>query len=126
MGSDSINLIIKCVGTACNIRCGYCFYHDTDQAIRKIMIDGILEKLIEDISDLDRKICTFIWHGGEPLLAGMDFFRYAVEIQKRQNFHSVFVDNHIQTNGLLLTDKWIDFFIEKACFYSGDKSGDTF
>lgn len=76
------------------------------------MSDEILEKLIKDALDLDQKVYTFVWHGGEPLLAGLDFFKKVVAYQKKYNFHSGLIDNRIQTNGLLITDEWLDFFVQ--------------
>lgn len=111
MALKPMTLIVKCVGTSCNIRCDYCFYHDKNQGVKEIMSDRVLEKLIKDALNLNQKVCTFIWHGGEPLLAGLDFFERVVVYQKKYNLGSNLIDNRIQTNGLLITDEWLDLFV---------------
>lgn len=52
----------------------------------------------------------FIWHGGEPLLAGLDFFEQAVYLQQALNLHGKTIKNSVQTNGTLLNEKWLTFF----------------
>jgi uncharacterized protein len=59
------------------------------------------------------RIIGFSWHGGEPTLAGIDFFRKAVEIQKRYQPSGTKIINGIQTNGTLLNEEWCDFLAEK-------------
>lgn len=52
----------------------------------------------------------FIWHGGEPLLAGLSFFEDVVRLQKEVASESLVFKNHIQTNGVLLSQRYLDFF----------------
>jgi uncharacterized protein len=53
----------------------------------------------------------FYWHGGEPLLAKLPFFEKIISLQKEFGYN-VPVVNHVQTNGTLINDSWIDFFLE--------------
>ncbi|MEW5907682.1 MAG: radical SAM protein [Patescibacteria group bacterium] len=111
---SSIVPIIKCVGFSCNLRCIYCFYHQDNQSIKNltVMRDNVLDKMIKEIFSFKQKSYSFVWHGGEPLLAGLEFFEKVIVYQKKYNVHSAFVSNRIQTNGTLLSDEWIDFIIK--------------
>lgn len=82
------------------------------------MSQTILESIIQQyLPDEKQKSVHFIWHGGEPLLAGFDFFQKAIDLQKK--FHgNMTIFNSIQTNGTLLNDKWCSFFAA-AGFYVG-------
>ena len=73
-----------------------------------------VEALHQLLPDLGEKTIRLTWHGGEPLLAGIDFYRSVVSIQNRllDNFQDLRVDNIIQTNGTLITDEWAVFFRE--------------
>jgi len=54
----------------------------------------------------------FTWHGGEPMLAEIDFYQKVVSMQKRLAPHGKHFLNGIQTNGTLITKKWAAFFAE--------------
>ncbi len=74
--------IIKIVGDFCNLRCQYCFYNVRDQSTPHVMSDKMLEKFISEYMNLFNSYLFFIWHGGEPLLAGREFFERAVAFQE--------------------------------------------
>jgi len=104
--------IIKTVGVACNLKCRYCWFNPLDQSKVERMPDPLLEKLIRDYAEADRSgSYQFIWHGGEPLMAGLGFFRRAVELQG-QFMPCARIKNVIQTNGTMLTPPWTEFFLE--------------
>ncbi len=74
------------------------------------MSDVVLEKYIRTHMEASTdNYITFSWHGGEPLLAGIDFFRKAVEIQMNLKPPGKEIFNGIQTNGTLLDDEWCSF-----------------
>jgi uncharacterized protein len=104
--------IVKVVGDYCNNHCGYCFYHGLDQTSRKRMSFEVLELFIRQHVELVHGNLSFIWHGGEPLLAGLDFFWEVIRLQKLLVPQSRLVRNSIQTNGTLITDEWAKFFKE--------------
>lgn len=104
--------IIKVVGNSCNLRCDYCFYNTTDQSTGCLMSYELIEKFLVEYSQLFARRLMFIWHGGEPLLAGLSFFRKIVEIQSRISKTDQIIQNSIQTNATLLNEEWAEFFKE--------------
>lgn len=74
------------------------------------MSDELLEEYIKQyIEANDVPLVTFSWHGGEPLIAGLDYYRKAMEFQKKYCGEKQ-IDNTLQTNGILLNEEWCDFF----------------
>ncbi len=102
--------VIKVVGDFCNLRCRYCFYHSKSQSTRRVMSSELLDKFLSQYMGLFSGTLTFIWHGGEPLLAGLDFFQRAVDFQNRYLQNGQKVTNLVQTNATLVNEKWARFF----------------
>ena len=77
------------------------------------MTDDVLEKYIKQhISATTEDIINFSWHGGEPLLAGIDFYKKVLHLQSKYKPSGKTILNGIQTNGTLLDEKWCAFFAE--------------
>lgn len=106
--------IIKVVGDFCNLKCTYCFHNPYDQATRHVMSRQLLKKFVKEYLALFPGRVTFIWHGGEPLLAGIEFFRAAVALQRQYATSTHSILNRIQTNGTLITPEWAGFFRDHA------------
>lgn len=109
----SLSLLIKPSSGGCNMRCQYCFYHD-EQVNREtfsygFMSEETLEILIKKALEYATVQCTFGFQGGEPTLRGLDFYHKVVELQKRYNVHNVQISNAIQTNGMLIDNRWAKF-----------------
>lgn len=104
--------VIKVVGNSCNMRCGYCFYHTEDQGIGSRMELDLLEKFIGEYLSIFHGDVCFNWHGGEPLLAGMNFFEKIVEYEYLYRTQHSTIHNTVQTNGVLLNSEWAAFFKE--------------
>lgn len=104
------SLIVK-LTNKCNQCCSYC-YHMNDDSRNFVlsMPTDIIENTIEELLSYNTKTAEFIWHGGEPLLMGLDFFRNIVDIQHKHNKKNLRIRNSVQTNGTLLTGGYIDFF----------------
>lgn len=106
------SVMIKPAGSFCNLRCEYCFYLEKHRLYEGTpethrMSADILEKIVRDMFACTDNP-TFIWHGGEPLLAGLHFFTKAVELQKRYAAGRPYA-NAMQTNGTLLDEDWAVF-----------------
>ena len=101
----------KPVGPRCNLECRYCYYADKEPlAARPRMTDTVLEAYIRQYIEASAgPYVQFTWHGGEPTLAGLDFYRRAVDLQKRYLPEGRECWNNLQTNGLLLDDEWCEF-----------------
>jgi uncharacterized protein len=77
-----------------------------------IMSFSTLETLIKEAIRYADKFVSFAFQGGEPTLAGLEFFKKAVELQKKYNYKSLIIENTIQTNGTLIDEKWAAFLKE--------------
>jgi len=108
--STNITPIITIVGENCNIKCDYCFFHHKNQVQKEIMSIDVLDLFITQYLELFDGEVGFFWHGGEPLLAGIDFFNHIVRIQEERKKGSHKIHNSVQTNGTLITDEWASFF----------------
>lgn len=113
--------VLKPVGPKCNLHCSYCYHGTVKKSKFKrysylkentIMSEKLLERITaQAVKFLCGKL-EFDWHGGEPLLAGLDFYKDAVRIQKRHQCEDIVIKNCIQTNATLINDEWIKFFKE--------------
>jgi len=134
------SVMVKPVGSACNMECGYCYYARASgsggagmmsggvymesgvrdaggmsSVIRDMgrMTPGVLEAFVHSYIEADPgPEIYFTWHGGEPTLAGLDFYRSVVELQERYTPEGRRCINNLQTNGLLLDAEWCAFLSE--------------
>jgi len=117
--SREFQIFAKPVGPACNLSCRYCYYLGKKSLYpgpdQFIMADDILEKyIIQHIEATTDNIINFSWHGGEPLLAGIDFFRTALKIQRKHQPAGSEIVNGIQTNGTLIDNEWCRFLKDEG------------
>jgi len=113
-GNEPFVVMAKPVGPVCNLECSYCYYLDTTHYYtrphRFQMSEALLETYVREyIAASPGPVVLFVWHGGEPTLAGLDFYRHAVELQKRYLPEGWSCWNNLQTNGVLLDDEWCSF-----------------
>ncbi len=101
-----LNVIIRST-ELCNFACDYC-YNDEERYKEKMSSDT-LENTLNFLSKFDSDI-HIIWHGGEPLFMGADFYERAIEIEKDVFPKNREIKNSMQTNASLLTENNIDFF----------------
>lgn len=99
----------------CNLNCSFCLRPSFK---KRCMSLTVLEKVIAHLLEFSEERVDFIWHGGEPLLAGLDFFKKILIFQKKYNKKGGIIRNNIQTNGTILSKRFIDFF-EKENFDIG-------
>ena len=109
-------VMLKPAGAHCNLACKYCYYLEKNNlyptAQRHLMSDEMLEQFTREyIEAQTMNQVLFTWHGGEPLLRSIDFYRKALSLQQKYA-GSRRIDNVIQTNGTLLTDEWCEFFAQ--------------
>lgn len=105
--------MLKPAGSACNLDCTYCYY--LDKAVQyggkeALMSEALLEEYVKQYiaaNDVDK--VTFCWHGGEPTLVGLEYYKRAVEFQRKYADGKT-IENTLQTNGTLINEKWCDFF----------------
>ena len=107
-------VMLKPAGAHCNLACKYCYYLEKNNLYqnshRHLMSDEMLEQFTREyIEAQTMPQVLFTWHGGEPLMRSIDFYKKALELQKKYA-HGKQIDNVIQTNGTLLTDEWCEFF----------------
>lgn len=112
----SFHVISKPIGSACNLDCTYCYYLHKENLLPNETPGGIDDKLLEEfisqyVAGLDVDSVYFSWHGGEPTLLGVDFFKKVINLQQKYA-GSKHIVNDLQTNGLLLDDEWCEFFKE--------------
>lgn len=105
-------VMLKPAGARCNMRCSYCYYLEKarlHQQAEQTMSDELLELFVSQyIEAQTMPQILFTWHGGEPLLRPISFYRRALELQQRYG-RGRQIDNCLQTNGLLLNDEWCEF-----------------
>lgn len=110
-GKKTFTLIIEPV-SQCNLNCLYCF---SDNSVAEVMSLETLEASFRRVEDYVQEVgCTAIqllYHGGEPLLAGIGFFRAAAQLTKGY-FPRCDIHHFVQSNGLQLTKEYCDFFHE--------------
>ncbi len=108
-------LLIKPAGSDCNLDCRYCFYKDRAPEIGRgsqRMSYEVLEKLVKDYLGLGFAMSGFSWQGGEPTLMGLEFYERVIELQKEYGKTGQEIGNALQTNGILLNEKWCRFLQE--------------
>jgi uncharacterized protein len=121
--SREFQVMVKPIGSICNLDCKYCYYLSKrdlypDSSSFK-MNDEVLERyIVQHIEASPTDTVLFSWHGGEPTLLGVDFFRRAIELQRKHAPPGREILNGIQTNGTLLDEEWCRFLAEEK-FYVG-------
>lgn len=111
-----LNILLKPASSACNLRCSYCFYAD-EAGIRAVpsygmMPEAVSRALIEKAAGAAEGSVAFLFQGGEPTLAGLDFYRDFVACARQTVPARLEVQYAIQTNGTLLDEAWCRFFRE--------------
>ncbi len=111
-----IHVMLKPASGACNMHCRYCFYVDEMQhrttACYGTMSLQTLEAVIQRSLAFAQGSCTFLFQGGEPTLAGLDFFRAALVFEKKWNVNKVIIQHGLQTNGYAIDEEWAEFFAQ--------------
>lgn len=110
--------IVKPVNGQCNLSCLYCYASGLKKYVDKNCMSLETLKTVIDFFCRDQDNIEFIWHGGEPLLAGLKFYHKVVELQHIWEKKGRKITNFIQTNATLITPEWVHFF-SKYNFFVG-------
>jgi uncharacterized protein len=110
----AFHVLVKPTGPLCNLDCTYCFYLEKEKLFPAATVwqmpDDVLESFIRQyIESQDVPAISFAWQGGEPTLLGVEFFRRVVTLQQKHAGGKT-IENALQTNGVLLDDRWCEFF----------------
>ena len=112
-GPAAFNIMLKPAGSLCNLDCNYCYYLDKADIYggrEPRMTEEMLEEVVREyITANDVPEVTFNWHGGEPLVLGIDFYKKAIEFEQKYAGGKI-IHNTIQTNGTLLNREWTSLF----------------
>jgi uncharacterized protein len=121
--SHGYQLFVKPAGATCNLGCQYCYYlekgglYSEEESLK--MPDDLLESYIEQhVEASPSETVFFSWHGGEPTVLGLGFFRKIIELQSKHRQAGKRIINGIQTNGTLLDEEWCRFLAGNG-FYVG-------
>jgi uncharacterized protein len=113
--SREFQIFAKPTGAICNLDCHYCYYLQKEalypQTTSFRMPNDLLEAyIVQQTAMTPTPEINFFWHGGEPTLLGLDYYRTIVELQRKHLPPGKRITNGIQTNGVLLDDAWCRFF----------------
>ena len=111
-------IMVKPVGSACNLRCDYCYYLEKQHLYanegRQMLSDELLERFTREyIESQTTPEVLFTWHGGEPLVRPLAFYEKVVRLQQRYA-RGRRIANSLQTNGTLINDDWARFFHDQG------------
>ena len=111
-------IMVKPVGSACNLRCDYCYYLEKQHLYanegRQMLSDELLERFIREyIESQTTPEVLFTWHGGEPLVRPLAFYEKVVRLQQHYA-RGRRIANSLQTNGTLINDDWARFFHDQG------------
>ena len=125
-GKKPFVVMAKPVGSACNMCCSYCYYlHTAGSSAGGRMSDKLLERMIRSyVEAAEGPVISFTWHGGEPTLAGLQFYKDAVTLQKKYLPEGWQCWNNLQTNGLALDEQWCEFLSREHFDVSLSLDGD--
>ena len=115
--AQDFQVFAKPTGPLCNLGCEYCYYLKKDglypQSEPFRMPDSVLVTyIVQHIETANEPEIRFSWHGGEPTVLGLDYFRKIVEFQRKHQPPGKRILNGMQTNGTLLDEEWCRFFAD--------------
>jgi len=113
--SREFQVFVKPAGAVCNLACRYCYYLEKESLYpgpaAPRMSPALLEQyIVQHLDACPGRTVTFSWHGGEPTVLGLDYYRTIVAIQHKHQRPGLRIANGIQTNGVLLDEDWCRFF----------------
>ena len=114
MKKPHLGILIKPSSYDCNMACDYCYYRGVERIYGDVqkprMSLEVMDQVCAQYRDLDPMQIKLGWQGGEPMLMGLDFFRAVIDLETRHARRGDCWGNSLQTNGVLVTDQWCEFF----------------
>lgn len=108
-----LSVLFKTVSSDCNLDCSYCYYRQSleGERVRRRMDERVLAAFMRQYMACvaGSGVASFVWQGGEPTLAGLDFFQRAVALEAQYAPPGTTIGNALQTNAVLLDDRWGEF-----------------
>src|ERR1700730_1715740 len=122
----AISLVVMQPSSFCNLNCRYCYV--PDRLNKAIMDEQTLNAAIEKVlrSPLTASRVEFLWHAGEPLAVGLDFYKHASELIRIHNTRHLRVLQSFQTNGTLINGDWCRFFSDEGAHVGVSIDGPEF
>ena len=118
MASRDFQVFVKPAGPLCNLACQYCYYLEKAHLYegRSLRMPEVLleEYIVQHIEASSEPVIRFSWHGGEPTILGLDYFRKIVALQQKHKPANQLIVNGMQTNGTLLNNNWGRFLRNQA------------
>jgi uncharacterized protein len=117
--SREFQVFVKPTGSLCNLHCQYCYYLDKEDLYPNVKTFQMPKEILEDyivqhIEASLEEVIKFSWHGGEPTILGLNYFRKLVEFQRMHQPTNKRIVNGIQTNGTLLDEDWCRFLAKEG------------
>jgi uncharacterized protein len=110
------HVLAKPTGPICNLDCEYCFFLSKEMLYpgdRFRMAEDLLETYLRQLLESHRTTdVTVAWQGGEPTMMGLDFFERSVDLVSELKQPHQRIEYTIQSNGVLLDERWAAFFKE--------------
>lgn len=105
----ALSSMFKTISSDCNLNCSYCYYHKSPDGkrhhdINLTMLENFIPQYMEYVADSHQ--ANLSWQGGEPTLAGLDFFRKVINLEAYYAEPPITINNVLQTNGTLLNEEW--------------------
>lgn len=116
MPPKQLHMLIKPASGSCNMRCAYCFYASLSGGgapAGRLMDGRTVSAVIDRALETGAEHVCFSFQGGEPTLAGLDFFRAFTAEAEEKNRRGAALSYAIQTNGLCVDEAWVDFLRQK-------------
>lgn len=110
-----ISVLIKPASGLCNMQCEYCFYSD-EMKKRQVPSRGIMsvetmKRLVDLALAFADSYCAFAFQGGEPSLAGLEFFQIFTDyVNRHPKAEDLQIEYSFQTNGYDLDETWMEWF----------------
>ncbi|MFH1393232.1 MAG: radical SAM protein [Patescibacteria group bacterium] len=120
---QKLAVLILPAGIDCNLSCSYCYHSGVRK--RNVPMEIMSLEVLREAMDGSRDIAPnidFLYHGGEPMLAGLDFYQKTLDIQRKLEFRGK-ARNILQTNGVLINDSWVNFIVKNGFFISVSLDG---